>query len=100
MISYITTHISSTEYEIFAIFPVLQNRQFMSDRDETLTRHDFRPWFIRVLSFEPLAQSFIPNSRAQSTLYQAGKTDRRIDRRTDGQTDKLNPISPRFHGGY
>ena len=30
------------------IFKVLQNRQFSTDRDKTLTRHDFRPWFIRV----------------------------------------------------
>ena len=39
------------------IFKMLQNRQFSIDRDETLTRHNFRPWFIRVYNFKALAQS-------------------------------------------
>ena len=36
--------------------PVLRNRKFSTDRDKTLTRHDFRPWFIRVLNLKCLAQ--------------------------------------------
>ena len=39
------------------MFKVLQNQQFSTDRDKTLTRHDFRPWFIRVKMLKAQAQS-------------------------------------------
>ena len=39
-----------------AIFLRLQNRQFSTDRDETLTKHDFRPRFIPAINFKALAQ--------------------------------------------
>ena len=41
---------------MFVIFQRLQNRQFSIDQDETLTRHKFRIWFIRVYNLKALAQ--------------------------------------------
>ena len=41
---------------MFVIFKVLQNRQFSIDRDKTLTRHNFRYWFISVQNLKALAQ--------------------------------------------
>ena len=75
---------------------------FSTDRDKSLTRHDFRPWFIRVLNLKPLAQ--LLHTQLACTKYPISsgtdrQTDGRTDGRTDRRTDKLNPISPRFHGG-
>ena len=52
----IIIHISSTEYDNFAIIQTAPKYFFSTDRDETLTRHDFRPWFIRVYNFQALAK--------------------------------------------
>ena len=52
----IITHISSTENETFAIFQRPKYRQFSTDRDKTLTRHDFRPLFMRVWNLKALTQ--------------------------------------------
>ena len=43
-----TKYLTSEKNLKSTIFKVLQNRQFSTDRDETLTRHDFRPRYIRV----------------------------------------------------
>ena len=76
---------------------MLQNQQFLTDRDETLTRHDFRPWFMRVKKFQSSIST--PSSQTRVDKVPHIKRDRQTDRRTDRRTDKLNPISPRFHGG-
>ena len=47
--SLLSEDISWTD-ETSHFFKVLQNRQFSTDRDYTMTRHDFRPWFICVLN--------------------------------------------------
>ena len=87
---------------MFAIFQRLQNRQFSTDRDETLTRHTFRYWFIRVLNLKALAQ--LLHTQLACTNYPMsrgdGRTDGRTDRQTDGQTDRqAQPHIPPFHGG-
>ena len=56
IISYIITHISSTEYDIFALFQSAPESTFKTDRDETLTRHDFIPRFMREINLKALAQ--------------------------------------------
>ena len=94
---------------------MLQNRQFSTDRDETLTRHDFRPWFMRVQNLKALAQ--LLHTKLAWTKYPTsngtdrrtdGQTDRRTDgqtdRRTDGQTDRrtdgqAQPYIPSFSRG-
>ena len=64
------------------IFKVFKNRQFSTDRDETLTRHDFRPWCIKFES-----SSSTPSSQTRVDKVPYIKRDRQTDRRTDGQTD-------------
>ena len=61
------------------------NWQFSTDRDKTLTRQDFRPWFIRVWNLKALAQ--LLHTKLACTKYPTsngtdGRTDRRTDRRT------------------
>ena len=80
------------------LFKALQNRQLSTDRDKTLTRHDFRPWFIRVKKLKALAH-FLHTQLACTKYPISSETDRQTDGKTDGRTDKLNPISPRLHGG-
>ena len=75
---------------MFAIFQRLQNRQFSTDRDETLTRHNLRHWFISVLDLKALAQ--VLHTKLACTNYPIsrgtdGQTDRQIEGQTDGQTD-------------
>ena len=64
-------------------FQVLQNQRFSTDRDDTMTRHDFRPWFICLLNSKSLAQ-FLYTKLACTmylTLGENVKTDKcsRID---------------------
>ena len=91
--------LTSTEYEMFAIFQRLQSRQFSTNRDETLTRHNFRHWFIRVQNIEALAL-FLYAELACTNHPMSRGTDRRTDGQTDRQTDRhAQPHIPPFHGG-
>ena len=50
-----------------SLIKVLQNRKFPTDRDDTMTRHDFRPWFICVLNLKSLAQFL--HTKLACTMY-------------------------------
>ena len=54
---------------MFAIFQRLQNRQISTDRDETLTRQNFRPRYLRVLNLKALSQLLQTDSPAQSAWH-------------------------------
>ena len=78
------------------IFKVLQNRQFSTDRDETLTRHDFKLWFIRVLNIKALAQ--LLHTQLACTKYPISSgTDRRTDRRTSSTLYPLVFTGDNYH---
>ena len=59
------------------LFKVLQNRRFSTDRDDTMTRHDFRPLFICVLNLKSLAQFL--HTKLTGTKYLTSGENVKID---------------------
>ena len=93
MISYIITHISSSEYELFATYLSAPKSIFNQSR----WHHDkarLQTLVYTCIKFE--SSSSTPSY--QTRVHKVPSIKR--DRRTDGRTDKLNPTSPRFHGGW
>ena len=75
-------------------FIILYNPpQFLPDRDEILTMHDFRPWFVSVYHLKALDWFLQNQIGVHEPPYVKG--DGQTDKQTGGQAQ---PHIPPFHG--